>query len=112
VKLRWLHLSDLHLGAGAGRPAEAFEQDLVTSSRVQAVGEQVMPGGPLDFVLITGDLARSGKREHFAVAEVFCERLRAATGIAKERLYLVPGNHDLDRAHIKFWHRRAWYEHT
>lgn len=105
MKLRFLHLSDLHFKAGAADPATVFAQDVVSTSLVKAVAA-IAKEGPLDFVAVTGDVAFSGKASEYRVAEVFFERLSDATGLPKERFYVVPGNHDVDRAHVSSAHRR------
>ena len=111
--LRYLHLSDLHLTyqetGGENWAVDQFNQDMVTRSMVDAIKELVQHK-PLDMILITGDLAKRGKREEYQVVDVFCERLLDVTGVPASRLYLVPGNHDVDRSkvderHIKWWYR-------
>ncbi len=54
-----------------------------------------------DFVIITGDLAYSGKPEEYKAVHNFCDELLKASKLAQDRLYFVPGNHDVDRSRIK-----------
>src|SRR5262249_54959582 len=93
--LRWLHLTDLHLGMADQRwlwpnVREAFFSDLA-----QLHGRS----GPLDLVLFTGDLTQTGKPEEFGKLEdflgAFWDQL-AALG-SHPQLLAVPGNHDLVR---------------
>ncbi len=104
MKLRLLHLSDLHFGygqtVGNDCPVEAFNQDVVTRSMLNRIEALVKSKEKPDFILITGDLAKSGKREEYMVARVFCEHLLNATGIPNGKLYIVPGNHDVNRTKI------------
>ncbi len=45
----------------------------------------------------TGDLAFSGKADDYALAAGFFDALTAASGVPKERIFCIPGNHDIDR---------------
>lgn len=51
----------------------------------------------LDVIFLTGDLAQSGKDAEYEVADAFLRDLLQATGVAKECLFVVPGNHDVER---------------
>ncbi len=87
--IRWLHLSDLHLGC-AGRGAwwqthEEFAQD---------VRKLVLRRGPPDLLLLTGDLTFSGQAEQFDRLDEFLDALKGWIG-AEPILLPVPGNHDL-----------------
>ena len=53
-----------------------------------------------DFILISGDIAYSGINEEYKLAESFFDALLELTGLSKERLLVVPGNHDIDRSLI------------
>jgi predicted MPP superfamily phosphohydrolase len=59
--------------------------------------------GKLDFVFFTGDLANRGARDEYAAARTeFLDKVVAAANIAPDRLFLVPGNHDVDRSRLTF----------
>jgi 3',5'-cyclic AMP phosphodiesterase CpdA len=112
--LRYLHISDLHLTGqprdGEGWASEQFNQDIVTRSMIEAIQTLVRQNGKaLDLIFITGDLAKRGKPEEYQVAEVFCRRLLEVTGVPAERLFLVPGNHDVDRGKVEDHHIRRLY---
>ncbi len=66
-------------------------------------------GQTLDLIVISGDLARRGKPEDYQVVEVFCQRLLTATGLPANRLFLAPGNHDVNRGAIEEGHVDWWY---
>jgi predicted phosphodiesterase len=55
----------------------------------------------IDFIIFSGDIAWSGKAEEYLVAEkYFLEPLLEAAGLGDRdwsRLFVVPGNHDVDR---------------
>lgn len=93
---RWLHLTDIHFGARGKaqwlQVVDDFERSLV----------EWLPriGGPVDLVLVTGDLTnRALKPEFDGVSAFFDRTLRK---IAEQQgveplLIAVPGNHDLVR---------------
>ena len=95
--LRYLHLSDLHFHDG--NAVQNHNEKSVNNSLLEAIEEQ-LKDKLLDFIIITGDIAFSGQREEYALALKFCERLLEITGVEKKRLFLVAGNHDLDRTKI------------
>lgn len=51
----------------------------------------------LDFVVISGDLAFSGKRSEYVLVSEFLGDLVASLGIPRDKLFCVPGNHDVQR---------------
>ena len=66
-------------------------------------------GKALDLIFITGDLAKQGKRDDYLVVEVFCCRLLEVAGVTSDRLFLVPGNHDVDRSMVPKSHKSRLY---
>jgi len=53
--------------------------------------------GPVEAILIGGDIAFKGAAEEYAVALTWIKELAAVAGCPMERVYVVPGNHDVDR---------------
>ncbi len=105
--LTWLHLSDLHLcaprtGWDAARVLEALEVDL---ERLEKEAE-LLP----DLLFVTGDLAfghlgeGAGQTldEQFLEAQVLIQRVREVFSrpIPASRVFVVPGNHDVDRRRV------------
>jgi predicted phosphodiesterase len=50
-----------------------------------------------DFILATGDLVFSGKADEFKLVDGFFDAVSSASGVRKDRIFCVPGNHDIDR---------------
>ncbi|MGI8631302.1 MAG: tetratricopeptide repeat protein [Solirubrobacterales bacterium] len=92
MSLTWLHVSDFHLRAG-----DDYDRDVVLRALVAAVADQVHDGRPADLIVATGDVARSGKAAEYAAATRFFDALLSAAGLGRDRLIVVPGNHDVDR---------------
>jgi len=91
--IRLLHISDLH-ASGTDKQQmnirlEALFEDLV---RLQV---------KIDVVLFTGDIAFSGKSEQYEIAErMLLDRFKRQFNIPKNSIYIIPGNHDVDRSVI------------
>ncbi|KYF63695.1 hypothetical protein BE11_44990 [Sorangium cellulosum] len=93
--IRWLHLTDLHVGMRGMGPLwpsleDEFRRDLALIHR---------QAGPFDLVLFSGDLVQSGARDQF---DKLTKALQQLWGHLAELgstpvLLAVPGNHDLQR---------------
>ncbi len=94
---RWLHLSDLHL-----RSSQKYDAVLVLDGLLKLLQKDtnIEEFRPIDAVFFTGDIAFSGKTEEYAQAMSFLERLAQTAKIPRECMFIVPGNHDLDRSLI------------
>jgi 3',5'-cyclic AMP phosphodiesterase CpdA len=94
--LTWLHLSDLHF-----RAETSYDENIVLRALLRDVEERIGRDGlHPDFVAVTGDIAFSGRPDQYTLARSFLDDLLAATGLGKDRLFLVPGNHDVDRSKV------------
>ena len=92
ARVTWLHLSDLHF-----RKSQAYDENVVLKALLRDLFEQqVHP----DFVAVSGDIAFSGQPIEYDLARRFFNDLLQTTGLDKDRLFLVPGNHDVDRSLI------------
>ena len=94
--LRWLHLSDLHLGCRGEALWRLVQQELEPSVREMA-GRLGSP----DLILLSGDLTNRGAKKEFELVDRFLDRLLGwlgkEGGEAEPLLLAVPGNHDLVR---------------
>lgn len=91
--ITWLHLSDLHF-----RGSRAYDENIVLQALLRDVAERIQTDGLRpDFIAITGDVAFSGKQDEYDLARLFFDKLLTTTGLPCERLFVVPGNHDVDR---------------
>lgn len=90
--LTWLHLADLQI-KGRGADIEATLAQLSSDILAQTEKSGVRP----DFVVITGDIAFSGQAVEYRYAVEFLKDLLKRLQISQERLFVIPGNHDVDR---------------
>lgn len=97
---RWIHLSDIHFGHGDA--AHGWDQKLVIESLRRDIGVMLQRDPtPVDAILVTGDIAFSGngrRSTEYADAEATLRALAAAAGVTPAQIFLVPGNHDVNRA--------------
>lgn len=99
TKVTWLHLSDWH------QKDEDFDREVVRDLLMKDIRDRIAIDPDLaeiDFIIFSGDLAYHGKTQEYDFAiEYFFTHLLDATGLGdkgRERLFIVPGNHDVDRS--------------
>jgi hypothetical protein len=92
MPLRILHLSDIHFHVAA------WNADLdVHGELIPDVISIVEEDGPIDAILVGGDIAFGGKAHEFQMAATWLDAVRmAAGGLDESRVWTVPGNHDVD----------------
>ena len=100
MPLTYIHLSDIHFGQESGSENDAHDdvkQRLIDDAAGLA-GSGVY--GAVDGVILTGDIAYSGKTQEYEQAGTWLDRLVDAVGCARTAVMLVPGNHDIDRGEV------------
>jgi len=90
--ISWLQVSDIHMCH-----RDAWSQDVVLKAMAVSIANDRAKGCAFDFVLVTGDLAFSGKASEYRLVADFLDEIRAAAGVPRERIFCIPGNHDVDR---------------
>lgn len=88
MEYRWLHISDLH-SISKGVRTDIMRYELI--EEVKYINQQ----SPFSFILITGDI--SDKNCGYDEARVLIHNIAKEIDIDLERVFIVPGNHDLDR---------------
>jgi formylglycine-generating enzyme required for sulfatase activity/predicted phosphodiesterase len=93
--IAWLHLSDWH------QKGKEFDRDVVKEDLIRDISERAKIDPSLekiDFIVFSGDVAQNGKKEEYetAIKQLF-EPVLAATRLTAQELFIVPGNHDIDR---------------
>ena len=92
LALTWLHLSDFHI-----RVADSYDRDVVLRALVRSVRRFRAQGHSPDVAFATGDVAFSGKSGEYQIATAFFDDLLDAAGLERRDLFVIPGNHDVDR---------------
>jgi tetratricopeptide (TPR) repeat protein len=98
ILFAWAHLSDLHVGRGGA--GDGHDRALVLAAlRRDLVAQAQAPGRPpLDAIFVTGDVAWSGAEAEYGEAGRWLAETAEAAGVRKGAVYVVPGNHDVDRS--------------
>lgn len=100
MTVTWLHVSDIHLSS-----SNPYDRDVVISSLFESV-RKYRESGELkpDLIFATGDIAEKGSVAAFkskgaekSLASAFFDDLLEAAALDKDRLFIVPGNHDIER---------------
>src|SRR5947209_613163 len=92
MSVTWLHISDFHIQDG-----DSYDRDVVLRALVRSAKIFCSRGRVPDLIFATGDIAHSGKPTQYDLATDFFDQLLAATGLDRRYLFVIPGNHDVDR---------------
>jgi tetratricopeptide (TPR) repeat protein/predicted phosphodiesterase len=93
MKVTWLHVSDFHFSEG-----DSYDRNVVLRALVESVKDfRENKGRAPDLIFATGDIAYSGKPEEYGRATELFDDLLKAAGLERHRLYIIPGNHDVNR---------------
>lgn len=93
----FIHVSDIHFGQERDQTLyihNDVKKELIADAARVVRG---LPGNVAHGVLVTGDIAYSGKESQYAEAAKWLDQIARATGCDITRIQMVPGNHDLDR---------------
>lgn len=94
-KIKWIHLSDFHVGK------DQYEEKKIFKYILEYIEEIVKEGFSPNFIFITGDVANSGlKKEYSIFLDEFLAPLIDILNLDdwEEKIFIVPGNHDIDRS--------------
>ena len=96
--LTFVHLSDLHFAAADA--GSQFDLDLEIRERLlEDLCKQDLVN--LSGVLVSGDIAFGGLKTEYEKANEWFEMIRGELKISHESFFFIPGNHDIDRKHLK-----------
>ena len=89
MNLRFLHISDIHF------QVENYQSRRMRISLLKKINE-LNQVNPFNFVILTGDLSHQG--QDFNETQInFFEEILHILNLAKEQIYIIPGNHDIKR---------------
>lgn len=102
----FVHVSDIHFGQE--RDHELHIHDDVKQQLIADAGEVVakLPAGAASGILVTGDIAQSGKWSDYEKAAAWLDALAGTIGCPIHRVQMVPGNHDIDRDKLSLGGRK------
>lgn len=95
--IAFVHLSDIHFGQEKG--GQTVIDDDVKASVIEdcraifsGIGQDSIGG-----VIVTGDIAYAGQASQYNAAGEWLDALTSAIHCQRSDVYVVPGNHDIDR---------------
>jgi hypothetical protein len=106
ITLRILHISDIHFRCAPdpkSARADDIRREIPRRARVmegkawQDNIAELLADGKIDLVCLTGDVADWGNPGEYDLATRFVNGLLEALSLPRSRLFVVPGNHDIDR---------------
>lgn len=89
-----LHISDLHINDSK---EEKFDRGVVLDPLIKRVKEDLGRGLRPEIVVVTGDVAFQGIESEYKLAKDFFDDLLEELKLSHDRLFIVPGNHDVNR---------------
>src|SRR5450830_256861 len=92
-----LHLSDIHFRVPQCLRPDTDPDRTFRSLMLRDIRNQVSELGAVGAILIGGDIAYRADPQEYAAAMEWIHDLLDASGCHIERLYVIPGNHDIDR---------------
>jgi predicted MPP superfamily phosphohydrolase len=93
----WIHISDIHFGQPGA--AHGWDQVLVLDQLREDLARARALGAPApDAILVTGDIAFSGREGEYEKATAWLLDLAKAAGLGPGQVFVIPGNHDVDRS--------------
>jgi len=90
----WLHLSDFHI-----EPDERHNTSPIFKALKNDI-EKLMEEysiSSFDFIIVTGDLGYSGENNDYKEVESLLDSILGYTNTPRKNLFIVPGNHDVNR---------------
>lgn len=97
--ITWLHISDLHFRRdNSAQDSHAFNAGIVLEKLLEDIEENIKECKLYpNFIIVSGDITFSSNPEEYSLAKGFFDKLLKVANVPKTRLFLVPGNHDVDR---------------
>jgi predicted phosphodiesterase len=95
-KLLLFHLSDIHFNGSSGVTVHDLDSD-VRNELIRDAARLTKELGSATGVLVTGDIAFSGQRAEYERAAAWLREFCLAIDCPEENVWVVPGNHDVDR---------------
>lgn len=92
MKVKILHLSDIHISSKEGEEYKRL--------RTKLLDDLSNIGNEIDAVVITGDIIDRNDIGAWNLAKDFIDKLLPLLNLSVQKLFIVPGNHDMERNNI------------
>lgn len=100
--VRWVHLSDFHVGKDNYAQRKLFRE--IIDYLLGLIGQGFSP----DLIFVTGDVADKGLIDQYNIfkSEFLAPLIKKLPAEVGSRIFIVPGNHDVFRNTHKYFERR------
>ncbi|NWA70575.1 metallophosphoesterase [Serratia proteamaculans] len=98
----FVHVSDIHFGQEHDERVHIHadvKQQLILDAK-EVISN--LTDGTVQGILVTGDIAQSGRKAEYDEAAKWLDELATNIGVKIHQVQMVPGNHDLDRSKLSF----------
>lgn len=92
-----LHLSDIHFEEPFCLDQGTDHDHPVRKAIINDIKVMVTSLGPVDAILVSGDIAHKGNVKEYEFAKIWLREVAAAAQCPETEIYTVPGNHDVCR---------------
>lgn len=93
-----LHISDIHASAIPSKGVDSITLEQTAKLLIKDISEL---GLKIDTIVITGDIAQHGTEDEYEMFDrVFLDAIRKEFTVGNERIFITPGNHDVNRSLI------------
>ena len=96
-----LHIADIHFRAPQCATPSMDPERPYRTVLLSDVESRVRKLGPVDAILVGGDVAFRGATEEYTAALDWLKQLAKAASCTLEQVLVVPGNHDVDRSAVR-----------
>lgn len=93
-----LHISDIHFKSPQCLVPEQDPDSAIRTRMMRDLAEQIRVLGSVGAILIGGDVAFKAASDEYATAWKWIQQLAVIAKCPLERIFVVPGNHDVDRS--------------
>lgn len=93
-----LHLSDIHFRVPYCLDPSTDVDHPVRKALTNDISRMVSRLGNVDVIMVSGDIAFSGKAREYEAATKWFSEVAKAANCPHSRIFMVPGNHDVVRA--------------
>ncbi len=96
-----LHISDIHFKSPECLDPYQDPDRPIRTRMMTDLDRQVKTLGHIGAILIGGDIAFKASQDEYTTAWEWIQQLAQISGCPLERIFVVPGNHDIDRSTIR-----------
>jgi len=92
-----VHIADIHFRAPNCNNPDTDPDRPIRTRMLQDVRKRLQRLGPAAALLVGGDVAFKGDPQEYEAASAWLAEFAEACGCSLQRVFVVPGNHDIDR---------------